>query len=657
MTIGKRKGATAKGVGDDFAGTERFGGSLSKNDHWYLHQAFGMGMDPGAAPPGLDATGGVISEYVDPGPGNVYKSHTFSESGIFEIDSPTVTSVDVLVVAGGGAGGSSGPGAYETGGGGAGGFRTKTSIPVSAAAYPITVGAGGAGILSDAFNGNDSIFNQPGVEGTTKITSTGGGQGGGGSPGAGDPGGSGGGARRNSSFGVGNTPPYSPVQGYDGGDDYSSGGSSAGGGGGGASAVGTDGTSGVAGDGGNGLANDYAYGPTGPVTYAGGGGGGTFNTGLGPPSNGAGGTGGGGAGGPGVPSPTVKCGGMGLGGGGGGAMAGDYTIPAGAGGNGGSGVVVVRYQIASATQSAKATGGAISFYSGKTIHAFIASGTFATGPTWTPATVEYVVVAGGGGGNINDVGAGGGAGGYLTGTTPIGAHPVSTTIQVGGGGIRGRATNERAGDGTPSYFGTPITSAGGGGGSAGPGNPGTTGIAGENGGSGGGSSYQGPTTRPNGNTPPAPAPIGGPQGYDGGLGASPGAASGGGGGAGGQGGDASANVAGHGGIGVQIPATYQQAGNNLGVPGPGGTEHWVGGGGGGTTDSSPLPVGGGGGAGGPYAGGGQGGHYPAGPYGEGSSGTINTGGGGGATDDGDDAGTTYFGGNGGSGLVLVAYPT
>jgi hypothetical protein len=38
----------------------------------------------------------------------------------------------------------------------------------------------------------------------------------------------------------------------------------------------------------------------------------------------------------------------------------------------------------------------ISFYSGKTIHTFTSSGTFATAPNWTSATVEYVVVAGGG---------------------------------------------------------------------------------------------------------------------------------------------------------------------------------------------------------------------------------------------------------------------
>ena len=57
------------------------------------------------------------------------------------------------------------------------------------------------------------------------------------------------------------------------------------------------------------------------------------------------------------------------GGGGGGREAGNVI------GSGGSGIVVVRYQIAS-TLTAKATGGAISFYNGKTIHTFTSSGTF-----------------------------------------------------------------------------------------------------------------------------------------------------------------------------------------------------------------------------------------------------------------------------------------
>ena len=48
MTIGKRKGSAAKGAGG--VGTNdvnKVGGSLSKNDHWYIQQAFGLLADPG----------------------------------------------------------------------------------------------------------------------------------------------------------------------------------------------------------------------------------------------------------------------------------------------------------------------------------------------------------------------------------------------------------------------------------------------------------------------------------------------------------------------------------------------------------------------------------------------------------------------------------
>ena len=154
---------------------------------------------------------------------------------------------------------------------------------------------------------------------------------------------------------------------------------------------------------------------------------------------------------------------MRTGGGGGGAWNNGYN-----GGNGGSGIVIVRYTIGAVIPPTKATGGIVTYYGGKTIHTFLTSGIFETTSEWTSTNVEYVVIGGGGsGGGLNagsshhDGGGGGGAGAYRTGTTPIGAHPVSTAIQVGAGGA-GRRTNSD--DGTPSYFGTPITAPGGGGG-------------------------------------------------------------------------------------------------------------------------------------------------------------------------------------------------
>ena len=415
--------------------------------------------------PGLTATGGVISDYIDPSPGAVYRAHVFTSSGTFTVTAPGSygDTVEYLVVAGGGGGGGDGGG-----GGGAGGFRTASGFPVSPGPYSVTIGAGGAGTVStNAVAGSESIF--------STITSAGGGQGGnatgGGAVASGGNGGSGGGGQVGPSvFGNGDTPPTSPPQGNPGGNG--SGPSYSGGGGGGSFASGNPGASN--GNGGNGTASVYAYGPTNPQTYAGGGGGG-FQTG------GTGGSGGGGNGAPGngnASSGTYSTGG---GGGGGGGSGGD-------GGSGGSGIVVVRYQIASLTATAKATGGLISFASGKTIHQFLSSGTFTvTSPTLT--SVDYLVVAGGGGGANPSQGenriAGSGAGGMLTGSAfPVSPGPYTITIGNGGAG-NGPTSN----NGGPSSFGPTITATGGGG--AGVDDPAPTG-SGAPGGSGGGAWYLNP---------------------------------------------------------------------------------------------------------------------------------------------------------------------
>ena len=167
---------------------------------------------------------------------------------------------------------------------------------------------------------------------------------------------------------------------------------------------------------------------------------------------------------------------------------------------GGSGIAVIRYKIAPvATQ--KATGGAISYYGGKTIHTFTSSGTFATTSNWSPTNVEYVVIGGGGGGSGWDIGGGGGAGAFLSNTNhPIGTHPVSVSVQVGGGGRKSSVPSYPSPSdpaygtpGTPSYFGTPLTAPGGGHG----GSPAPPAQNGDSGGSGGGGGYAtsgGPST-------------------------------------------------------------------------------------------------------------------------------------------------------------------
>ena len=285
-----------------------------------------------------------------------YKTHIFTSDGNFTISSvgagPSAQAkLEYIVVAGGGASGCADAGsAYASAGGGAGGFRSfvcGSSVPInapaglelSAATYPITVGAGGT---FPGTNGGNSVF--------STITSTGGGQGGRDpanplSPdGTGLPGGSGGGggAQDGASGGSGNTPSVTPPQGNDGGDGTSSG-TTGGGAGGGATAVGGCASAGTGGAGGTGAPiptaffgpNSPSYGTPGPATgryFAGGGGGG----GGYPGGTGTGGAAGSGGGAAGVGNGTASNGTANTGGGGGGSRTGDTA--------GGSGIVAIRYK-------------------------------------------------------------------------------------------------------------------------------------------------------------------------------------------------------------------------------------------------------------------------------------------------------------------------
>jgi len=606
---------------------------------------FGIGaVTATAIPTGLTASGGVISDYSD-GPA-VYRAHIFTSSGTFSVTARGTfgDTVEYLVVAGGGAG--------SDGGGGAGGLRTNLSgHPLAGAAFPVstspgsytvTVGSGGAAVnnVTRGSDGSPSIFGS--------ITSAGGGAGGpfsnSGTPfRVGNSGGSGGGSGTADSGGVstagaGNTPPVSPSQGNPGGTDVPNSTVHAAGGGGGAGGAGSNGSGppyqgGAGGIGSQVLisgppASTQSVGTPGPNPgggyFAGGGGGGAS-------LSSAGGSGGGGAGGatpqPGTPATYST--------GGGGGGAGDSSVKPS--GSGGSGIVVVRYQIGSLTATAKATGGSISYYNGKTIHTFTSSDVFATTPSWTATNIEYVIIAGGGGGGTDGgYAGGGGSGGYRTGTIPIGSHPVSTTIQIGGGGAKG-LTDSNGSNGTPSYFGTPITSTGGGGG-------GSRSAVGNPGGSGGGGGF-GTATAGTGNTPPVSPPQGNPGGANSAgaqpPGASPPYASGGGGGSGGAGQASilSPPTGGYGGVGTQIPTTFRNPASPIGAPGPGGGGFWFAGGGGGGAATG----GSGGGPGGPYAG--------ASPGGSGVDATSNTGSGGGGQGGGPGSSA------GGSGIVLIAYPS
>jgi len=647
-----------------------------------LINQFGIGAVTSAAgggPAGITATGGVISDYSDSG--TVYRAHIFTSTGTFSVSAVTGTGlVECLVVAGGG-GGAPSPvsGPVAGGGGGGGGLIYKPAHPVTTVSYTITVGGGGA---PSSLVGGFSAFDDDGASPfpASSLVAVGGGVGGrgpnvsapnyGGSGGGGDDGVVGVPGIQATSPNPRGIPADSITYGFgsNGGQGQSSAPAYAGGGGGGAGDVGGNAAAQTPGTGGVGRqyliagppSSTQPVGTPGPNPgggYFAGGGGGGYR--FGPVTAGSGGSGGGGAGNGGGSAATSGTSSTGGGGGGSG--------NGGAGGSGGSGIVVVRYQIGQLTAAAKATGGAISYYGGYTIHTFTSSGDFTVTDS-SPVPISYVVVAGGGSGSgapwgpAAEAGGGGGAGGVVTnipGLMPTNQPSISIapgapnkiTITIGGGGFGQNPADGRGIQGTQTTFVAPtaplnITAAGGGFG--GISHPGGSNSA-ENGGAGGSGGGGAEST---GSSGPATPPG---QGFGGGTGSGTAGSTensgGGGGGAGGTGGNAPGNATGGaGGIGVRLPAIFQNPISTVGAPGPGGTAHWIGGGGGGGT-TTPGPSGGvggkGGGAGGPYAGGGDGGTEP-GPSG-GSSGRENTGGGGGSAE-----GRGY---NGGSGIVLIAYPT
>ena len=254
-----------------------------------------------------------------------------------------------------------------------------------------------------------------------------------------------------------------------------------------------------------------------------------------------------------------------------------------------------------------------------------------TGSQWatygaiSATSVSYLVVAGGGGsaGASGGGGGGGGAGGFLTGTASI-SLATTYTVTVGAGGAGGATGQGGAtGDGTngsDSVFST-ITSTGGGGGGA----AGVSNRAGKTGGSGGGGGAYSPGGAGGAGNTPSTSPS---QGNNGGAAVSTYDGGGGGGGASAVGGSTpSVAVGGAGGAGTASSIS-------------GSSVTYAGGGGG-----ASSTTGGAGGAGG----GGTGGGYPT---QNATAGTANTGGGGGSN-----YGISGVAKAGGSGVVIIAYPT
>ena len=307
----------------------------------------------------VTATGGTVTTS-----GN-FKIHTFTGPGTFCVscagNAGGSNTVDYLVVAGGGsAGGDAG------GGGGAGGTRfsdgtasgcytagpsplSASALPVSAQAYPITVGGGGnATPCGAAPNSNPANVGNPGNNSVfSTITSAGGGGGGGhNTPAGGLSGGSGGGARSSppsSVGGSGNTPPVSPPQGNDGGSNFPQPNPGGGGGGGGGAVCAGQSNQILPGpgnrcSGGNGGAGITSCITASPVGYGGGGGGGSAGA---PGAQGGTGTQGGGSGSNHPGTPGNGCGTAGSANTGGGGGGGSDNVR---GRNGGSGIVVIRYK-------------------------------------------------------------------------------------------------------------------------------------------------------------------------------------------------------------------------------------------------------------------------------------------------------------------------
>jgi hypothetical protein len=309
--------------------------------------------------PFIVATGGTITTC-----GNC-KIHTFTGPGTFTVCAVAVCSsnniVSYVVVAGGGAAGH-----CTSGGGGAGGFREVANpitpytasplngyctpanrVTITATAYPIVVGAGGAGNTAPSNpaptqNGSSSSFGG--------IISAGGGGSKNADNAVGGSGGSGGGGgfvfpgslvpSPDAFKGIGNTPPVSPSQGNPGGVGYNayspfSPASLMTGGGGGAGAAGQNGgPSGaggiISGGGGNGVSSSITGSS---VARAGGGAGGVKGGGSVSPA----GTGGGGGTGT---VPTAGTSGAVNTGGGAGGQSDSLSVS----GSGGSGIVVIRYK-------------------------------------------------------------------------------------------------------------------------------------------------------------------------------------------------------------------------------------------------------------------------------------------------------------------------
>ena len=100
--LSQDKGDSTPGGADGAVG----GGILDLLASGYFERQDKIYNAPGAQLTGHTATGGVISDYTDPGSGNIYRAHIFTSSGTFNVTETGTfgDTVEYLVVAGGGGG-------------------------------------------------------------------------------------------------------------------------------------------------------------------------------------------------------------------------------------------------------------------------------------------------------------------------------------------------------------------------------------------------------------------------------------------------------------------------------------------------------------------------------------------------------------------------
>lgn len=327
-----------------------------------------------------------------------------------------------------------------------------------------------------------------------------------------------------------------------------------------------------------------------------------------------------------------------------------------------------------------ATGGITFEYNSKTYHVFKSDGTFETSGTATPTQgkCEIIIVGSGGGGRKSSgsgtAGGGGGAGGVVRVEEMAfeeGTHPVTVGATPTAGGLGNDSVFLLD---SPGYPGVPAS------------NRSLTAYAGGRGaryapadsvvpgGSGGGGGYNTPhvggegtqPTQTQGTSWTGTSGITITQtGYDGGSGSNSTNQGGGGGGGGGGVGEGApetppGSAGGAGGLAYELPTTFQVPAPNLPSPADwrdGNNDYYIAGGGGGGSYNTPrYALGGGGPTNAPF------GSNPRGGGGTGCGdnpkpafldGKDNSGGGGGGTGHNDPYGAS----TGGSGLVLIAYPT